>query len=49
MKNVLVTPSYELDYVRCKSLVESVNRYVDHIDEHVLIVVRKDRDLLQSL
>jgi hypothetical protein len=39
--NILVTPCYAPDYNRCAQLVYSVNKYVNGISQHLLIVDKK--------
>lgn len=45
----IVTPSYRPDLERCKTLCDSVRRYVDPAIEHVLIVPRRDRSSFEPL
>lgn len=49
MNTVIVTPTFTLDYERCKRLVDSVERHVTGIQKHVLIVDAADRDRFADL
>jgi uncharacterized protein DUF6492 len=45
----IITPSYYVDFERCKWLVETVNRFVPEDIPHYLVVDYADRDLFASL
>jgi hypothetical protein len=47
--NILVTPCYAPDYNRCAQLVYSVNKYVNGISQHLLIVDKKDIHIFAHL
>ena len=49
MKFDLITPSYAPDFDRCKVLCESVETYVTGIENHFLVVDRRDRGLFSQL
>jgi hypothetical protein len=49
LKTALITPSFAPDFDRCKLLVDSANRFVRGIDQHYLVVDRRDVALFRSL
>lgn len=49
MKNILVTPSYEPDFERCRLLVETANRYLTDVDTHLLVIDRRDQAVFKPL
>jgi len=49
LRFAIVTPSYYVDFERCRWLVETVARFVPEDVPHYLIVDRADRDLFQPL
>ncbi len=49
LKFALITPSYALDFERCKLLVESVERCLIDDTKHYIVVDRRDLDLFKQL
>ena len=52
MKNqrfAIVTPSYDLDFARCKLLCQSINYFIEPKVNHYIIVSRKDLALFKQL
>jgi hypothetical protein len=46
---MMITPSFAPDFQRCKLLVESVRDFVTSIEDHVLLVDRRDVPLFREL
>lgn len=49
MKIALVTPTYAPDLAFAKLLCRSIDRYVTGIDEHLLVIDKRDKKIFQSL
>jgi len=49
MKISLVTPSYGPDFERCKILCESVDKFVNNYNQHLIIVDHKDYQQFKTL
>jgi hypothetical protein len=48
-KFAIITPSYSLDFARCKLLWKSINKFVTPSVNHYIIVDKKDLSLFQQL
>lgn len=49
MNSVIITPSYFLDFERCKILCRSVEKYVSSYDRHIIIVDKNDYELFNEI
>lgn len=49
MKNILVTPTYAPDFKRCKDMLDSCDRYISGLAEHLILVDKPDLDLFMPL
>jgi len=49
MNNLLVTPTYAPDFLRCKAMLESASRYISGATQHLILIDEPDWGLFKSL